>query len=146
MGGWPARVIVAFVGYIGSSSFGLGAAKLIELGYAVTALWLTLFLLGILLLLVRWSFGLLTVTLAGGLVYIVGRYTPTSAQVVAAYAISWLLLLSGVRGILVRGTGSGDGEDLRQFTLIPRFIWFLLWLASTLAAVAIGGKWMVMRT
>ena len=146
VGGWPARVVAAFVGYIGPSSFGLGAAKLIQLGYAVTVLWMTLFLLGILLLLLRWSFGLLTVTLAGGLVYIVGRYTPASAQIVAAYAIAWLLLLSGVRGILVRGTGSGDGRDLRQLTFIPRLIWFLLWLASTLAAVAIGGRWLVMRT
>jgi hypothetical protein len=146
VGGWPARVVVAFVGYIGPSSFGLGAAKLIELGYAVTVLWMTLFLLGILLLLLRWSFGLLTVTLAGGLVFIVGRYTPVSAQIVAAYAIAWLLLLSAVRGILVRGTGSGDGGDLRQLTFIPRLIWFLLWLASTLAAVAIGGRWLVMRT
>lgn len=107
---------------------------------------MTLFLLGILLLLLRWSFGMLTVTLAGGLVFIVGRYTPVSAQIVAAYAIAWLLLLSAVRGILVRGTGSGDGRDLRELTFIPRLIWFLLWLASTLAAVAIGGRWLVMRT
>jgi hypothetical protein len=89
---------------------------------------------------------MLTVTLAGGLVFIVGRYTPMSAQIVAAYAIAWLLLLSAVRGILVRGTGSGDGGDLRELTFIPRLIWFLLWLASTLAAVAIGGRWLVMRT
>jgi hypothetical protein len=145
-GGWLARVVAAFVGYIGPSSFGLGAAKLIQQGYAVTVLWMTLFLLGILLLLLRWSFGLLTVILAGGLVFIVGRYTPVSAQIVAAYAITWLLLLSAVRGILVRGTQSGDGGDLRKLTLIPRFIWFLLWLAATLAAVAIGGRWLVMRT
>ena len=146
VGGWSARVVVAFVGYIGPSSFGLGAAKLIQLGYALTVLWVTLFLLGILLLLLRWSFGLLTVILAGGLVYIVARYTPVSAQIVAAYAIAWLLLLSAVRGILVRGTRSSDGGDLSQLTLIPRFIWFLLWLAATLAAVAIGGRWLVMPT
>jgi len=108
-GGWSVRVIVSLVGYIGPSSFGLGAAKLIQLGYAAVVLWLILFLLGILLLLLRWSFGLFTVTLAGGLVSIVGRYTPVSAQIVTAYAIAWLLLLSGVRGILVRGTQSGDG-------------------------------------
>ena len=144
-GGWSARVIVTFVGYIGPSSLGLGAAKLIQLGYAEAVLWAILFLLGILLLQLRWSFGLLTVTLAGGLVYVVGRYTPVSAQIVAAYAIAWFLLLSAVRGILVRGTRSGDGRDLRDLTLIPRFIWFLLWLAATLAAVAIGGKWLVMR-
>jgi hypothetical protein len=144
VGGWPARVVVAFVGYIGPSSFGLGAATLIQHGYAVTVLWLTLFLLGILLFQLRWSFGFFTVPLAGGIVYIVSRYTSASAQIVAAYAIAWLLLLSGVRGILVRGTRSGDGGDLRQLTFIPRLIWFLLWLAATLAAVAIGGRWLVM--
>lgn len=145
-GGWLARVVVAFVGYIGPSSFGLGAAKLIQHGYIVAVLWVTLFLLGILLLLLRWSFGLLTVLLAGGLVYIVGRYTPLSAQIAAAYAIAWLLLLSGVRGIWVRKTKSGDGGNLSELTLIPRVIWFLLWLTATLAAVAVGGSWLVMRT
>ena len=109
-GGWLARVVVAFVGYIGASSFGL-AAKLIQQGHAVTVLWVTLLLLGILLLLLRSPFGLLTVTLAGGLVYIVGRHTPVSAQIVAAYAIAWLLLFAGVRGILVRGIRSGDGKS-----------------------------------
>jgi Peptidase M50B-like len=145
-GGCLARVVVAFVGYIGPSSFGLGAAKLIQHGYIAAVLWVTLFLLGILLLLLRWSFGLLTILLAGGLVYIIGRYTPASAQIVTAYAIAWLLLLSGVRGILVRGIGSGDGEKLSELTLIPRVIWYLLWLAATLAAVAVGGSWLVIRT
>jgi Peptidase M50B-like len=146
MGGWLARVIVAFVGYIGPSSFGLGAARLIHLGYIVAVLWVTVFLLGILLLLLNWSFGLFTVTLAGGLVYIVGRYTPVSAQIIAAYAIAWLLLLSGVPGVLVRFTGSGDSQRLGELTSIPQVIWFLLWLAATLAAVAVGGSWLVMRT
>jgi Peptidase M50B-like len=144
-GGWLARVIVAFVGYIGPSSFGLGAAKLIQHGYIVAVLWIVLFLLALLLFQLAWSFGLLTVTLAGVLVYLIGRYTPVSTQVVAAYAIAWLLLLSGVRGILVRGTESGDGQNLRELTLIPRSIWFLLWLVATLWAVAIGGSWLLQR-
>jgi hypothetical protein len=107
---------------------------------------MTLFLLGILLLALRWSFGLLTVTLTGGLVYLIVRYTPLPAQIVAAYAIAWLLLLSGVRGILVRATGSGDSQILTKLTLIPHVIWFLLWLAATLGAVAVGGSWLVTRT
>jgi Peptidase M50B-like len=146
VGGRLVTVMAAFVGYIGSSSFGLGAARLIHLGYIVAVLWVTIFLLGILLLLLNWSFGLFTVTLAGGLVFIIGRYTPVSAQIVASYAIAWLLLLSGVRGILVRGLRSSDGQKLSQITSIPRVIWFLLWLAATLAAVAVGGSWLVMQT
>jgi len=145
-GGCLVTVIIFFVGYIGPSSFGLGAAKLIQQGYAVAVLWVTLFLLGILLLLLRSSFGWFTVPLAGGLVYIVARYTPMTGQIVAAYGIAWLLLLSGVRGILVRGPRSGDGMNLRDLTGIARYIWFLLWLAFTLAAVAIGGKWLVIGT
>lgn len=142
--GWLATVIATLVGYIGPSSFGLGAARLIHLGYIVAVLWVTVFLLGILLLLLNWSFGLLTVTLAVGLVYVVGRYTPVSAQIVAAYAIAWLLLLSGVPGVLVRFAGSGDSQTLSGLTSIPHIVWFLLWLAATLAAIAVGGSWLVM--
>ena len=42
------------------------------------------------------------------------------------------------------GAGSSDGANLSQLTLIPRLIWFLLWLAATLAALAFGGKLLVM--
>jgi peptidase M50B-like protein len=46
---------IAFVGYLGPSAFGLGAAKLIELGDIAVMLWGALFLLGILLLALRRS-------------------------------------------------------------------------------------------
>jgi hypothetical protein len=126
--------------------FGLGAARLIQTGHIVAVLWVTLFLLVLLAAGLRWSFGVITVPLAGGLVYVVGRYPPVAVQIVAAYAIAWLLLLSGVRGILVRGTGSDDGAKLTARTHLPQLFWFLLWLAATLAAVAAGGKMLVMPT
>lgn len=138
-------VFITFAGYAGPSIFGLGAAKLIELGYIVPVLWVTLFLLAVLLLCLRTSFGRRTVVLAGGLVFLVGRYMPAPAQIVAAYAIAWLLLLSGVRRVIEVGAGSSDGEQLRKLTHLPRFLWFLIWLASTLGAVAVGGKLLVMR-
>jgi Peptidase M50B-like len=144
-GGCLGSVAVSFVGYVGPSLFGLGAAKLIELGHIVTVLWVTLFLLGILLTGLRRSFGMITVILVGGLVYLIGRYTPVGAQITAAYAISWMLLLSGVRRVIEVGVASADGADLRSLTGVPRFLWFLLWLAATVAAVAIGGNMLVMR-
>jgi len=145
-GGCLAGVIAAFAGYIGPSLFGLGAAKLIQLGYTVAVLWATLALLVLLLLRLRWSFGLITVTLAGGLVYLIVRYIPVPTQTFAAYAIAWLLLLSGVRGILASDPLKGDSQTLSQLTLIPCVFWILLWLAATLTAVAVGGSWLVMRT
>jgi hypothetical protein len=144
-GGCLVSIIAAFVGYIGPSSFGLGAAKLIQLGDAVAVLWTTLFLLGILLLLLKRSFGMFTVALTGGLVFLTLHYTPVQDQIITAYALAWLLLLSGVRGILVRRSGSDDSQNLRKLTFIPHIIWFLIWLAAAVAAVAIGGSWLVMR-
>jgi Peptidase M50B-like len=138
--GGPGDVVISFSGYIGPSMFGVGAARLIQLGHIVAVLWVTLFLLAVLLLSLRMSFGRLTVVLAGGLVFLTGRYTPTAMQVIAAYVIAWLLLLSGVRRVLEVGTWSSDGAYLRDVTHLPRFLWFLLWLAGALAAVAVGGK------
>ena len=109
-------------------------------------LWITLFLLGVLLVGTRWSFGMVSIIVVGGLVYLIGRYAPASGQVIAAYAIAWLLLLTGVRQILEYGVNAADAGILSGRTGIPRLLWFLLWLAATVAAVAVGGKMLVMPT
>ena len=145
-GGCLGSVFVSFAGYVGPSLFGLGAARLIQLGRSVAVLWVTLFLLGVLATGLSRSHGMITVVFVGALVYAVGRYTPVGAQIAGAYALTWLLLLSGVRRVLEVGALSSDGRSLSQLTMIPRLIWFLLWLAATLAAVAVGGKMLVMPT
>jgi hypothetical protein len=145
-GGCLGSVLVSFAGYVGPSLFGLGAARLIQLGHSVAVPWVTLFLLGVLATGLTRSYGMITVVFVGVLVYAVGRYTPVGAQVVGAYGITWLLLLSGVRRVLEVGARSSDGANLSQLTMIPRLIWFLVWLAATLAAVAAGGKMLVMPT
>ena len=143
-GGCLGNIIIGFAGYVGPSLFGLGAAWAIHLGYSESVLWVTLFLLVILAFMLRRSYGMITVVFTGALVYVVGHFTPRGVQIVAAYFLTWLLLLSGVRGILYRGADSGDGANLSQLTMIPRLIWWLLWLAATLGAVALGGKMLVM--
>jgi hypothetical protein len=134
-----------FIGYLGPSLFGLGAARLIESGYILAVLWVTVFLLGVLLIRVITFVGRFVVVLAGGLVYAVGHYTPASVQVIGAYAITWLLLLSGVRRIIERGAGAKDAEILRGRTGIPMLIWALVWIAGTLGAVALGGRMLVLH-
>ena len=109
-------------------------------------LWVTLFLLGALLFVLNRSFGLVTVILLGGLLYVVVRYTPVGTQIVGAYGISWLLLLSGVRRVLEVGVLSSDGASLSRLIHLPRLFWFFIWLAATLAALAAGGKMLVMPT
>jgi hypothetical protein len=144
--GWLGNILIKFAGYLGPSLYGLAAAKLIEQGHIVMVLWLTILLLALLLTVVRTAFGVLAVVVTGGLVFVIVRYAPVAAQIVAAYAIAWLLLLSGVRTVLDHGVRAGDAASLSDLTWIPRFVWFLLWLVGTVTAVAAGGKWLVMRS
>ena len=43
---------------------------------------------------------------------------------------------------------SGATDNLRSRTrlLASRGLWWLLWLAGTVLAVIIGGKWMILRS
>lgn len=141
------RVVLVFLlGYLGPSLFGLGAARLISLGYAVAVLWLLVVLLvGVLFMLGR-SFGLISVPFALGALYVILRNGHVRTEVIAAYAVAWLLLLSGVRTAVGHATGaaSADADILRGRTHLPRRLWSLIWLAGTTLALLIGGKLLVL--
>jgi hypothetical protein len=136
-------VLVLLIGYLGPSLFGLGAAGLISLGYPVAVLWLLVLLLLLLLFLLGRSFGMLSVPVAIALVYLILRYTHAGTEVVAAYAVAWLLLLSGVRHAVGDGIRAADAGVLRSRTHLPRQLWSLLWLAGTTSALIVGGKLLI---
>src|ERR1700685_1457670 len=111
------RVVLVFlIGYVGPSLFGLGAARLISLGYPVVVLWLIVLILVLVLFLLGRSFGLLSVPFAIVLLYLILRYTHAGQEVVAAYAVAWLLLLSGLRTAIAHGIHSGATDNLRRRT------------------------------
>ena len=136
-------VIFTFAGYLGPSLFGLATACLIALDQITLALGLALFCLAIMLILIRNFFGVISVAVSGVLVFLVLRYGSPEVQAVAACALSWFLLFSGVRWVLMHGTGAQDAVDLTQRTHIPRFIWVTFWLAITVAAVWVGGHLLI---
>jgi Peptidase M50B-like len=136
-------LVVVFAGYLGPSAFGLGAARLIQFGHIIQVLWVGMLLLGLLLLMLKPSFGFITVPLAGFLIFLVLKNMSQRAEILAAYAITWFLLLAGVRRVWQRGTEAGDAGILTDRTSIPRLIWLLLWLAGTGTAVLIGARWML---
>jgi hypothetical protein len=139
------RVVLVFlIGYLGPSLFGLGAAKLISLGDPVTVLWLVVLVLVLVLFLLGRSFGLLSVPIAIVVLYVILRYAHAKTDVIAAYAVAWLLLLSGVRTVISHGIDSGATNNLRSRTHLPRGLWWLLWLAGTVTALLIGGKLLVL--
>jgi len=139
----PGDFMTTFLGYLGSSLFGLGAARLIHFGHIIVVLWIAALLLGLLLIRLKRSFGFLTVPLAGLVIFMVLKHMSHAGDIVAAYALTWFLLLSGVRGIAEDGINAGDAAQLRDSTRIPRMVWLALWLTGTLAAVIIGARWMV---
>jgi peptidase M50B-like protein len=142
-GGAAGNAVILFVGYLGPSVFGLGAAKLIEIGHSVAVLWLTLLLLVLLLFVLRNWFAFVPVLLIGGLIYLVARYGSVGASAVLAYVVAWFLLISGVREVLHHGSGAYDAGRLLEITHIWRWAWAALWLIGSMFAVAIGGAMLV---
>ena len=142
----PRRTLTRFVGYLGPSGFGLCAAKLIETGRVVTVLWLAIFLLVLFLFTIRKSFGIVSVPAAIALLAVVVHYSRDGREEIIIYGLTWLLLLSGVRVAMAHGAGAGDAGNLSRTTYIPSSIWALLWLAGTVLAVVIGGKWLILRS
>jgi hypothetical protein len=139
-------LLTSFVGYLGPSAFGLCAAKLIETERVVTVLWTATILLVLLLFMVRRSFGIVSVLVAIALLAVSLRYAHEGLQEVICYGLTWLLLLSGARTAMVHGAGAGDAWFLAETTHLPRRVWALLWIAGTLLAVVVGGKWLVLRS
>jgi Peptidase M50B-like len=136
-------IIVGFAGYLGPSLFGLAAACFIALDQITIALGLALVCLAIMLILIRNFFGVISVVLNGVLVFLVLRYGTPAVQAVAACALSWFLLFSGVRWVLMHGTGAQDAINLTKATRIPRFVWVIFWLAITVAALWVGGHLLI---
>lgn len=142
-GGRFRSVIIGFAGYLGPSLFGLAAAFLIALDQITIVLALALACLAIILILIRNFFGIISVVLNGAVIYLVLRYGKPEAQAVAACALSWVLLFAGVRWVLIHGTGAQDAIILKQATHIPRFVWVILWLMITVAALWVGGHLLI---
>jgi Peptidase M50B-like len=139
-------ITVGFVGYLGPSLFGLGAAKLIETGRAVTVLWLLILLLVLLFFFLARSLGMISVPVAVFLLILITRNAHAWLEELVVYGLTWLLLLDGVRIAIAHGADAVDAGNLRDRTHIhPRF-WSLLWIAGTVLAVVIGGKWLILRS
>lgn len=137
--GGPAQSLsLVLAGYFGPSAFGLVAAALVVRGLAVLVLWIAIVLLVILVFSVRNTFGVVLVIGTGYLLLSVARSRLAGAETVTAYGLAWLLLLSGVRNVLGRNIGAGDAWILRDLTHLPRALWFLVWLAGTMAALVYG--------
>lgn len=136
-------ILSTFIGYLGPSLFGLGAAKLISIGHSIAVLWLALGLLVLLLAIVRNVFGILAITIAGLVIYDFAQDGTVTHATMAAYGIAWLLLFSGVRVVLEHWDDAGDAQVLHWRTQIVPLTFARIWLVGAIFALFLGARLMI---
>jgi len=144
------RFLYTIAGYIGPSLFGLAGAMLLSTGRVKAALWLTLVLVACALWLAKGWYSVVSMSVLGGLIFLVIRYAGNGAQTFFTYTWVWLLLLGGIRGVLVlaeiRATGKdtvSDAYELGQLTSLPATIFVGFFTVANFAALVAGGLIMV---
>ena len=140
----PGMVAMLAAGYLAPALLGLVAALLLGAGHSVGLLWLLLLMLLALLLWVRNGYGFLVLLLCGAGVLALTWYAAATVQSVAAYLITWLLLLAAPRPLvelLASGRRRGrtsDPDQLAGLTWLPAPVWMVLLLLANLAGLVVG--------
>lgn len=144
----PGMVFTLLAGYLAPSLLGLGAARLLSLGYAVAVLWLILLALALMLVQIRNWFGLWSVAVSGAAVLGVTLFGSAAGQGVFALLVTSLLLLGAVRAVLElqrsrsgsRSAQASDADQLARLTHLPGIVWVAVFLA-----VAAACGWLAAR-
>jgi hypothetical protein len=140
----PGMVAMLAAGYLAPAALGLLAALLLADGRSVGLLWLLVALSAALILWVRNGYGLLVLLVGGAGVLLLTWYGGGQVQSVAAYLITWLLLLAAPRPLvelLTAGRRRGrtsDPDQLAGLTRVPAVVWILLLLLANLAGLVVG--------
>jgi hypothetical protein len=143
-------VLTLLAGYPGPALAGLGSAWLLHRGYPLAMLWLVVALLCLLLLQIRNLFGLWSVAVSAAVLVAVSWWAPADVRGAVAATVAWFLLLGSVRPVLElqrsrrRGAArTSDADQLAALTHLPGLVWVGVFLVLCLAALAIGGFWLL---
>ena len=142
----PGMVATLFAGYPAPAIVGLGVALLAGTGHSSGVLWLLVLLAAVLLVWIRNLYGALVVIAAGVGVGLVTWYAPPSALGWIATGLAWLFLWAAPRPVLEllrRHSPGSDAAQLAGLTRVHRYVWCVLWLVLTVAALAAGALLMV---
>jgi hypothetical protein len=146
----PGIVLTTAAGYIAPPLLGLGAAALLATGHLVSMLLISIAGLAGLAIAVRNVFGMVAVLVTGGLIGLVLWRGSPLAEAAFGYALTWFLLLGGVRPVLElqatrrhRPGGSTDADQLAALTGVPGWLWVGVFGLIALAAVAVSGWWLI---
>jgi len=144
-------VATVAAGYVMPSLLGLGAAWLVASRHVGALLLCSLFLLVAMLAAVRNIFGVLSVAVCATVTFGAVWFGSVTLQAVMAWTVTWLLLLGGPRPIweLHRARrryrpNTSDADQLAALTHVPALLWTAVFALVALAALAIGGRWLVL--
>jgi hypothetical protein len=121
----------AAAGYTSPPLVGLASAGLLRAGKVTAVLILSVLALAFLLLVVRNGFGELFVASAGASLVVAGRFSPAWVQVGYAHFLTWFLLFSGPKTVLIlhrarrQGAKGSDADVLADLTHVPGLVWVL---------------------
>lgn len=143
--------LTAAAGYPAPSLVGLGAAALLAVGHLTAMLLLGLALLVGLAIAVRNAYGMLAVLATAGAVAAVCLYGSAVVEAGFGYAMTWFLLLGGVRPVFElvsdrrRGrSGRSDADQLGRLTPMPGGAWVAVFGILAVAALAVSARWLIM--
>ena len=142
----PGMVATLFAGYTAPAVVGLGLAGLTGTGHASGVLWLLVLLAIVLLVWIRNLYGALVVIAAAVAVALVTWYAPAFTLGWIATGLAWVFLWAAPRPVLEllrRHSPGSDAAQLAALTHVHRYVWGLLWLLLTVAALAGGALLMV---
>ncbi len=146
----PGIVLTTAAGYTAPPVLGLGAAALLATGHLAAMLLLSIAGLAGLAIAVRNVFGMVAVLVTGALIGLVLWRGSPLAEAAFGYALTWFLLLGGVRPVLElqrtrrrRPGGSTDADQLAELTGLPGWLWVGLFGLVALGALAAGTLWLV---
>jgi len=146
----PGIVLTAAAGYLTPPLLGLGAAALLVTGHLAGMLILSLAMLAALATAVRNAYGLLAVLVTGAAVALVLWRASLLAGYAFGYTLTWFLLFGSVRPVVElrrsrrrRAPGRSDADQLAVLTGVPAWLWVGVFGMVALAALVIGGFWLV---
>jgi hypothetical protein len=142
----PGIVVTSLAGYLAAPLLGLGGAALLASGHLTAVLLLSLAGLAGLAFAVRNAYGLLAVGVTGAAIAAVLWQRSAVLAALLGYAITWLLLIGGVRPVLElrrdrrrRRGPSNDADQLARLTGLPGGLWTGVFGLIALGALGLGG-------
>ncbi|HEY6416232.1 MAG TPA: M50 family metallopeptidase, partial [Acidimicrobiales bacterium] len=132
------------------SLVGLAGVALLAFDQVTVMLWAAAAVLLAMLLMVRNWYGALSLVVTGAVVVAISLYAAADVQAAFGYAMTWFLLVGGVRPVgelrRQRRYQPGlptDADVLARLTHIPGSVWVAVFGLTTLAALGTGG-WLLL--